>query len=129
MHYYLERALARQHRSDLELSEASTRAIRAYGWPGNLRELRNAIERGVILSPGLRIEPEDLGIPSAPAETLGAWSTGADVAIGADVSLDTLEREHIAQLIARAPTLEGAAKILGIDATTLQRKRKRYGLT
>jgi NtrC-family two-component system response regulator AlgB len=51
------------------------------------------------------------------------------VALGAGVSLELVEREHIARVIAWAPTLDAAAKTLGIDGTTLQRKRKRYGLT
>jgi NtrC-family two-component system response regulator AlgB len=126
--HYLERARARQHRPDLALSEAAERAVRGHLWPGNLRELRNAVERAVILSPGPRIEAEDLGI--APVAEGGAGgSSGTEVALGADVSLEALEREHIARVIARAPTLEAAARVLGIDATTLQRKRKRYGLT
>jgi two-component system, NtrC family, response regulator AlgB len=54
---------------------------------------------------------------------------GTEVALGSDVSIEALEREHIARIIARAPTLEAAARTLGIDASTLQRKRKRYGLT
>ncbi|WP_394820820.1 sigma-54-dependent transcriptional regulator [Pendulispora albinea] len=130
--YYLERAKLRQHRPELAISEASERAIAAHPWPGNLRELRNAVERAVILSPGPRIEPEDLGIPEAadPNEPGARGGGGAgEVALGADVSLEALEREHIARVIARAPTLEASAKILGIDSTTLQRKRKRYGLT
>jgi NtrC-family two-component system response regulator AlgB len=48
--------------------------------------------------------------------------------LGSDVSLEIVEREHIARVVTRAPSLEAAAKILGIDATTLQRKRKKYGL-
>ena len=98
---------------------------RSYGWPGNLRELRNAVERALILSPGPRIEPEDLGIPAAANEHIAGSDASIDIVLGADVSLEALEREHIA----RAPTLETAAKLLGIDSTTLQRKRKRYGLT
>jgi DNA-binding NtrC family response regulator len=50
------------------------------------------------------------------------------IALGADVSLEALEREHIARIVARCSTLQLAARTLGIDATTLQRKRKRYGL-
>jgi NtrC-family two-component system response regulator AlgB len=123
---YLERAAARQHRPAFELSEDASRAVLRYGWPGNLRELRNAVERAVILSPGPRIEIEDLGIP-APEDP--ANTPSIDVALGAEVSLAALEREHIARIIARAPTLEGAARILGIDVSTLQRKRKRYGLS
>jgi NtrC-family two-component system response regulator AlgB len=48
---------------------------------------------------------------------------------GENVSLDDLEREHIARIVARSPSLETAARVLGIDPTTLQRKRKRYGLS
>jgi two-component system, NtrC family, response regulator AlgB len=124
-HHYLARAAARQHRQAFEVSESAQRAITAYAWPGNLRELRNAVERAVILSPGPRIEVDDLGIPAAVAST----APTADVALGADVTIEALEREHIARIIARAPTLELAARTLGIDASTLQRKRKRYGLT
>jgi NtrC-family two-component system response regulator AlgB len=124
--HMLARATARQHRPAFELSEAALAAIAAYTWPGNLRELRNAVERAVILCPGPRIEPEDLGIPPA-AEPAPARPAG-ELALGAEVSLEALEREHIARIVARAPTLEAAARTLGIDASTLQRKRKRYGL-
>ncbi|MGN6107190.1 MAG: sigma-54-dependent transcriptional regulator [Kofleriaceae bacterium] len=131
VHHYLERAAARQHRPVYELSDAATRALASHGWPGNLRELRNAVERAVILSPGPRIEVEDLGIPPAaePSATTAGRPSAAEVALGAQVSLEALEREHIARIIAQAPTLELAARTLGIDASTLQRKRKRYGLT
>jgi transcriptional regulator with GAF, ATPase, and Fis domain len=43
-------------------------------------------------------------------------------------SLELLEREHIARIVAHSSSLETAARTLDIDATTLQRKRKRYGL-
>jgi NtrC-family two-component system response regulator AlgB len=45
-----------------------------------------------------------------------------------DSTLDEVEQEHIRQVLARHPVLEDAAKVLGIDASTLWRKRKRYGL-
>ncbi len=122
--HYLARAASPQHRSTFELSDAALRAIAAHTWPGNLRELRNAVERAVILSPGPRIEVDDLGIPAAPPS-----GQALEVTLGADVSLDLIEREHIARIVARAPTLDTAARTLGIDASTLQRKRKRYGLS
>ena len=125
--HYLARAAARQHRPAFELSETALRAIASHAWPGNLRELRNAVERAVILCPGPRIEVDDLGIPLAPDPATRRPTVEA--ALGADVSLEALEREHIARIISRAPTLESAARTLGIDTSTLQRKRKRYGLT
>ena len=125
--HYLQGARVRQHRPEVSFSEAAERAIGAYSWPGNLRELRNAVERALILCPGARIEPDDLGIPGV-VESLGAPVSSREVALGGDVTLEAMEREHIARIIARAPTLEAAARTLGIDSTTLQRKRKRYGL-
>jgi NtrC-family two-component system response regulator AlgB len=124
--FYLERGAKRQHRPEATLSARAERAIVAHDWPGNLRELRNAVERALILCPGPNIAAEDLGIPTPSEE--GAPAPGTVVALGADVSLEALEREHIARVAARGPTLEAAARILGIDVTTLQRKRKRYGL-
>jgi NtrC-family two-component system response regulator AlgB len=124
--HYL-RFFAKSHRKEaLAFSADAERALLGYEFPGNLRELRNAVERATILAAGPSIEAEDLGIPSAVPEA--SRRTGAPVALGADVSIEELEREHIAQVVARAPTLEAAARTLGIDATTLQRKRKRYGL-
>ena len=44
------------------------------------------------------------------------------------MTIEQLEREHVARVVLASPTLEAAARTLGIDSTTLQRKRKRYGL-
>jgi NtrC-family two-component system response regulator AlgB len=120
MHYlrFFER---RQGRRQLAFSPRCEAVLVSYAWPGNFRELRNAVERATILAPGAVIEPEDLGLATPQ-------SGGAAVVLGSDVSLEEIEREHIARVVSRASSFEAAAKILGIDATTLQRKRKRYGL-
>jgi NtrC-family two-component system response regulator AlgB len=129
--HYLDFFNRRGRREPLAFSPEAEDAVLRYDWPGNLRELRNAVERATILAGGAAIEPEDLGLPGAQRPEPGGAGPrlkGAAVALGADVSLEELEREHIARVIARASSLEGAARVLGIDATTLQRKRKRYGL-
>ncbi len=118
--HYLSFFERRQGRRHLTFSPACEAAITAHAWPGNLRELRNAVERAVILCPASVIEAPDLGL-APPRST-------STVELGADVSLEVLEREHIARVVARAGSYEAAARILGIDVTTLQRKRKRYGL-
>jgi NtrC-family two-component system response regulator AlgB len=98
--------------------EAKT-AMARYSWPGNLRELRNVIERAVILSARDEIDVTDL-----PDSLRTAKSSG--VAIGNRVTLEELEREHILRIIAEAGSMEEAAQILQIDPATLYRKRKRY---
>ena len=120
--HYLHFFSRRQGRPVLTLSPQTQTAVTTYGWPGNLRELRNAVERAVILTPGTVIEPRDLGLPADYAVS------AAGLALGDEASLEDIEREHIARVVARTVSFEAAARILGIDVTTLQRKRKRYGL-
>ncbi len=102
-----------------ELSPAAERSLEGYAWPGNVRELRNTIERAMILWPSPRLEPQ-----AFPERIAGAKERGPFV--GGDFSLDAIERAHILTVMARAPSLDGAASVLGIDASTLWRKRKRY---
>jgi NtrC-family two-component system response regulator AlgB len=106
-------------RHDLALSRAAEEALLAYPWPGNVREMRNAIERAVILWPARVIEPS--AFPDKIAQTQLGVPT-----LGGDFGLDAIEREHILRVLARTSTLEEAATILGIDSSTLYRKRKRY---
>ena len=109
-------------------SQAALKAISSYGWPGNLRELRNAIERAVLFAAGHLIEPGDLPgrISAEPAARAGAQS-GA-IQAGGSVTLEQLETEHIRLVLQNSETREEAARILGIDPSTLYRKRKQLGL-
>jgi NtrC-family two-component system response regulator AlgB len=126
--HYLRFFERRQGRQGLAFSADCERAIAGYAWPGNLRQLRNAVERAVILTPANVVGAADLGLPPGAGEGAGAAPAHGPVALGGDVSLEEVEREHIARVVARAPSFEAAARTLGIDVTTLQRKRKRYGL-
>ncbi|HVZ75315.1 MAG TPA: sigma-54 dependent transcriptional regulator [Polyangia bacterium] len=101
------------------LSPAATRIIESYDWPGNVRELRNAIERAVILWPSQLIEPQ-----AFPERISGTKERGPYV--GGPFTLDELERAHISAIVAQAKTMEDAAHVLGIDDSTLWRKRKKY---
>jgi len=118
-HRFLEFFARTTRRATPELSLAAEQALRAYSWPGNVRELRNAIERAVILWPAQVIEPQ------AFPERIAAHPTSGPQ-LGGECTLETIEREHLLRVLARTATLEEAAQILGIDSSTLWRKRKKY---
>jgi NtrC-family two-component system response regulator AlgB len=101
-------------------------AISRHSWPGNLRELRNAIERAAILAEGPEVGLADL--PERVARASRDPGESAPVELGGLVSLERLEAEHIRRVIDATPNLDTAARILGIDPSTLYRKRKQYGL-
>jgi NtrC-family two-component system response regulator AlgB len=106
-------------RASPELSPEAERALLEYPWPGNVRELRNAIERAVILTPSERLAPE------AFPERIAEHATGAPV-LGGDFSVEAVEREHVLRVLGRSKTQEEAARVLGLDASTLWRKRRKY---
>jgi NtrC-family two-component system response regulator AlgB len=104
----------------LGFTPAAIDALRAHPWPGNVRELRNVIERCAILATKEWIGPELL---PGPMTTLAE-----DPVPGAMVSLDKLEELHIRRVLAATKSLDEAAEVLGIDAATLWRRRKKYGI-
>jgi len=106
--------------------------LRQYGWPGNLRELRNVIERAVILADSNKIDlldlPEKISQAAPVAEGIpGGTAAPAPVSgiqIGSMVSLKEIETEHITRVMEQSSTMSEAAKILGVARDTLHRKRK-----
>ncbi len=93
------------------------RVLETYAWPGNLRELRNVIERAAILSNGAALDLGDF-----PA--LAAQPAPLRYQVGSAISLHALETAHIQMVVANSASLEEAARILEIDKSTLYRKRK-----
>ena len=118
-HQHLKLFARQSGRSLRDFTPAALSAMQRYPWPGNLRELRNVIERAVILTPGDKIDLNDF-----PDGLRGSQPSSA--VIGNRVTLDELEREHIMRIIEIAGSMDEAAQILGIDPATLYRKRKRY---
>ena len=119
---HLLRFFVRQSGKDISgFTDEAQEAIHRHAWPGNIRELRNAIERATILATGSTIGLADL--PSAIGQ-----SSAAGITVGAPVSLEQLESEHIRRILQSSDSVEAAATVLGIDPSTLWRKRKRYGL-
>jgi DNA-binding NtrC family response regulator len=94
--------------------------MRAYEWPGNVREQRNAVERATILAEDDEIGPDDLGLPIRPP--VPTESGGGRLA--------ELEHQAILQALREADgNRRHAARILGISLRTLQYRLKEYGMT
>jgi len=126
-------------------SRDAVRALVSYDWPGNIRELENAVVRAVALCDRL-VRPEDLPerVRNAAAAHDAALLQHADVEARAHdaesaaapaaeeeslVSLSELEGRHIARVLQHTGgNKQAAARLLGIDRTTLQRMIKRHGL-
>lgn len=108
------------HKTLLGFTEEAEKSLTRHAWPGNIRELRNTIERAVILGSGDCVGQSDLPDNITPA-------SGAP-AIGDMVPLCTIEELHIRRVLANTSSLQEAANVLGIDQATLWRRRKAYGI-
>ena len=123
--WLLRAAGLRNRRPNLRLGAEAETALRRHRWPGNIRELRNAVERAAVLCRSDEIAPDDL--PDSIFREPGDLSaTPAAGAAQRSPSLEDVEREHIRRVLAETATLEEAADALGINVTTLWRKRRRY---
>jgi DNA-binding NtrC family response regulator len=118
--------------SPVQMSQGAMRALMAYHWPGNVRQLENAINRAVTLSGGRQqlevslLPPELQSTPEAsPVPFVDFPEDGIDMR----VYLETLERGFIAQALDRTEGNKNkAAELLGLKRTTLVEKIRRYGL-
>jgi Nif-specific regulatory protein len=101
-----------------KISPKAKQLLLAYGWPGNIRELKNCLERAVVLGDGEVIQPEDLPINVRQ---------GRKVIPSPLESLDQMEEEHIIRILRSANWNKSiAAKILGITRQTLDNKIDKY---
>ncbi|MCY2995164.1 MAG: sigma-54 dependent transcriptional regulator [Planctomycetota bacterium] len=120
---HLLRFFAQQNAKPLSgFAEPVREALVRYAWPGNIRELRNTIERGVILAAVPIVQLADL-----PSQ-VGSPNQTRPGATSEPQTLDQMEAETIRRVLASAATLDEAAVRLGIDPSTLYRKRKKYGI-
>jgi len=121
--HVLRTLAARHNRPGLALTPEAESALVAYRWPGNVRELVNALERAVVLARGDGIALDDL------PDSIAAPDPGIGLdASGDPLSLEANERRAVQRALAESATLEEAATRLGINVTTLWRKRKRWKL-
>ena len=109
--------------------------LKEYPWPGNIRELKNIIERAVIITQGSKLQlPESLKMPRTqeePAEGLKSHQdTGLDVL--REGTLEEIERDYIVQVMEktywRIEGPYGAAEILGLNPSTLRSRTRKLGI-
>jgi DNA-binding NtrC family response regulator len=104
------------------LSPDAMALLQEYQWPGNIRELRNVIERAVLLARGRVIRAQDL-----PLNLAAAPGSSASM-VGAQLTLEELERRHIEAVLTQTKWHQGkAAEVLGISSKTLYRKIREFG--
>lgn len=120
-HHFLGIYSAKFQKNITEMSEDFRTALKCQRWMGNIRELKNVIERAVLLSSG-----EMLGVDLLPDEIRTPTKTTDTIAI---LTLEEVERNHILFVLKQADNNKSqAAKLLGIGTATLYRKLKEYGL-
>ena len=119
---FLAKFVKAYRRPAREFSDAAMRQLEDYSWPGNVRELENVVERASIICGKHEVDVAHLGIVPAVREF------GVRPRAGDHVSIGDLERAHITALVANIGSLDETARLLGIDVSTLYRKRKQYGI-
>jgi len=117
--YYLKRSARMNAKAVHHISPDAMQRLQDYPWPGNIRELINTIERGVIMAHEAELKLGDL--PSNIANFKASASDPSQLESLADV-----EKRHIQNVILHTDSLEEAAGVLGIDPATLWRKRKKF---
>jgi DNA-binding NtrC family response regulator len=112
-------------RGPARLSTEAMTVVTQYSWPGNIRELRNVLERALIMAPDTDVlQPVHLPPELVPAATADGAATEVDL------PLEDIERRHIARVLAHnGGNRSRAARSLGISRATLYEKLHKYGLS
>lgn len=118
--YFLSHYAAKENKRDMRLDKDSLRLLNGYPWKGNVRELRNVLERAVILADENEILPEHL-----PYEIQTQDKTSSN-----NLSLANVEKKHIEKVLDHTKgNKTKAAEFLGIGLTTLYRKMEEYHIS
>jgi NtrC-family two-component system response regulator AlgB len=121
--HLLVQAARRNSRQGLRLSNEAVSTLSGYHWPGNVRELRNAVERAAVLCTSDLVTEEHL-----PDAVLNSKQPCLSHDGRRLTSLEEVERRHIIRMLQASSTMEEAAAALGINCSTLWRKRKLYNI-
>ncbi len=122
--YFLDEFRQERGLPNLQLSDQAIQRMLKYDWPGNIRELRNAIERAVVMGDGQNISPEDLPIFNSQT-----CDTGLEVGLTLKEALNRFKKEFIMLNLDHTDgNRSRAAKLMGIQRTYLSRLISKYEL-
>jgi DNA-binding NtrC family response regulator len=125
--HYLDRLAKENSSPPKRLSPPALKALMAYRWPGNVRQLRNALETAFLVSGGDTIGPDDL--PHDVTREVLPPTSAAPIPLPASRTLTEIERDAIREALAKTGgNKTQASKLLGIGLRTLHRKVKEYGI-
>ncbi|HEX3581386.1 MAG TPA: sigma-54 dependent transcriptional regulator [Thermoanaerobaculia bacterium] len=129
--FFVQRFARELAKPGLRISDTARDELRAYDWPGNIRELENCIERAAILCDRNTIEAADLRLGTAHS-TAEALAEALDLSGTLDEAtaraVNVIERLKIAEALQRAGSRAAAAELLGISVRTLGTKMKELGI-
>jgi DNA-binding NtrC family response regulator len=126
--FFLQKYSGELNKKIDRIHPAAIMLLSAYRWPGNIRELENAIERAVLLAEGDEITPEDLGLPFK-GELAELGPQAVKMPFGG-VKLEEVERQLVLQALEMENWVQKkAAKLLGISGRVLNYKIKSFGIT
>jgi DNA-binding NtrC family response regulator len=118
--YFLERLSFDLGLTRVELSGGAISVLQSYPWPGNIRELRNALERAILLSGNRILTEHDLNFDMTPEPEENA---------GYARTLEQVERQYIEEVLQRENgRVDAAAKTLGIPRSSLYQKIKEFNI-
>ena len=123
--FFLQRFARELPRPGLRMSDAARALLRAYDWPGNIRELQNCIERAAILCDRNLIEPRDLHLGAAADDALrDALDLSGTLEESTARTVHAVERLKITDALRRTASRNEAAEALGISVRALNAKMK-----
>lgn len=132
--HFLAQACADNRRPPIRLTADAIHGLEAYDWPGNIRELRNLMERIAIMSDATELSGDALAayLPEAPIRATAPGVLGEEARVDPTLRsrLEGAERTALLEELGRSGwNVSAAAKNLGIDRASLHRKMKRHGIT